>query len=114
MPVRGLSDTRTSARQGGGREQRGAKRLGSERGGTTRERLYAATRGKAGKRLAFGVTLYNPLTHLAGTPIPHTHPADTPIPHITLGICSRPTKPNLSHLLNASDILYCFAAANHP
>ena len=35
--------------------------LASARRGGGRERLYAATRGKAGKRLAFGLTLYTPL-----------------------------------------------------
>ncbi len=47
------STTLTSARQGGGRE-----------------RLYAATRGKAGKRLAFGFTLCNSL-HESFEYIPH-------------------------------------------
>ena len=44
------SSTLTSARRGGGRE-----------------RLHAATRGKAGKRLASGVTLSNQLTQLVDT-----------------------------------------------
>ena len=38
--------------------------------------FYRATRGKAGKRLASGVTLSNPLTQPAGTPTPHTPESD--------------------------------------
>ena len=68
------STTLASARQGGGREQRGAKRLGSERHG--RERFHAATRGKAGKRLAFGLTLCTSFNQLADTSAPNIQKRD--------------------------------------
>ena len=74
MPVRGSSDTLT------GRASPFAFRglppvvlapLTSARHGGGRERLYAATRGKVGKRLAFGLALEYTSLHQSLEYTPH-------------------------------------------
>ena len=115
------SGTLASARQGGGRERAPSRDPGKgwqttslrshslqpthPVSGHTNPTHPKATRGRAGKRLAFGLTLCNTLTQPAGTPTPNiqrgtvgkrlafgltlcnplTQPAGTPTPNIQRG-----------------------------